>query len=198
MSVESEILRIQRNIADTYAAVAEKGGEVPSQPTSANLAAAVESIPAGSGSSGTGKWEVVKTITLDKDISVYELAPLGEYDEIVVDISRPAYIQGLNKNVWFRVARFGAASGTGWYAAGFLTANFGYARVNVTLHVNDLFIYSDFACSNNLNAQVAAQKNVIGTYSNENTRENSVFTMVFTDTSVIQGDETVVVYGAPK
>lgn len=47
MSVESEILRIQHNIANTYAAVSEKGGEVPLQPTSANLAAAVESIPAG-------------------------------------------------------------------------------------------------------------------------------------------------------
>lgn len=45
MSVESEILRIQHNIANTYAAVSEKGGEVPLQPTSANLAAAVASIP---------------------------------------------------------------------------------------------------------------------------------------------------------
>lgn len=49
MSVESEILRIQHNIANTYAAVSEKGGEVPLQPTSANLAAAVASIPAGTG-----------------------------------------------------------------------------------------------------------------------------------------------------
>lgn len=49
MSVESEILRIQHNIANTYAAVAEKGGEVPLQPTSANLASAVASIPSGGG-----------------------------------------------------------------------------------------------------------------------------------------------------
>ena len=47
MSVESEILRIQRNVADTYAAVAEKGGTVPLQPNSENLPAAVSSIPAG-------------------------------------------------------------------------------------------------------------------------------------------------------
>lgn len=46
MSVESEILRIQHNVANAYAAVSEKGGEVPLQPTSANLAAAVASIPA--------------------------------------------------------------------------------------------------------------------------------------------------------
>lgn len=45
MSIESEILRIQHNVADTYAAVAGKGGEVPLQPNSVKLAAAVESIP---------------------------------------------------------------------------------------------------------------------------------------------------------
>lgn len=52
MSVESEILRIQRNVADTYAMVAEKGGTVPLQPNSENLPAAVSSIPAGGSSSG--------------------------------------------------------------------------------------------------------------------------------------------------
>lgn len=48
MSVESEILRIQQNIADTYAVVAAKGGTVPLHPTSANLAEAVASIPGAS------------------------------------------------------------------------------------------------------------------------------------------------------
>lgn len=45
MSVESEILRIQHNIASAYTKVAGKDGEVPSQPNSANLAAAIASIP---------------------------------------------------------------------------------------------------------------------------------------------------------
>lgn len=49
MSVESEILRIQHNVANAYAAISEKGGQVPLQPNSANLAAAVASIPAGTG-----------------------------------------------------------------------------------------------------------------------------------------------------
>lgn len=44
MSVESEILRIQHNIANAYAAVSQKGGEVPLQPTSANLAASIMTI----------------------------------------------------------------------------------------------------------------------------------------------------------
>lgn len=45
MSVESEILRIQHNISRAYATVAEKGGQVPLQPTSASLSTAVASIP---------------------------------------------------------------------------------------------------------------------------------------------------------
>lgn len=198
MSVQSEIDRIKGNIADAYAKIAEKGGSVPSQPSSANLAAAVESIPASSGPSGTSKWEVIKTITLDKDISRYEIASLGDYNEILVVISRPAYVQGLNKNVWFKVQRVESAAAYDWYTAGYLTTQFGYVALNVALHVNDVFVYSDVVCTNNLNAQTAAQKNVIGTYSSENTRENSVFAMVFTDASVIQGDETVVAYGVPR
>ena len=45
MSIESEILRIQKNIADTYTAVADRGGNVPLNPNSAILAETVRSIP---------------------------------------------------------------------------------------------------------------------------------------------------------
>lgn len=58
MSVESEILRIQHNIANAYAAVSEKGGDVPLQPTSANLPAAINTIP-GSGGGGVPKGTIV-------------------------------------------------------------------------------------------------------------------------------------------
>lgn len=54
MSVASEILRIQHNIANAYAAVSQKGGEVPLQPTSANLAASIATISGDSGSSSGG------------------------------------------------------------------------------------------------------------------------------------------------
>lgn len=72
MSVESEILRIQHNIANTYAAVADKGGTVPTQPTSANLAAAVASIQAGSvslPSGGTTGQALVKASNADGDVA---------------------------------------------------------------------------------------------------------------------------------
>lgn len=72
MSVESEILRIQHNIANTYAAVSEKGGEVPPQPTSANLAAAVESIQTG-----------VTQEELDEALSAKQDALIGQPGQVV-------------------------------------------------------------------------------------------------------------------
>lgn len=58
MSVESEILRIQHNIANAYAAVSQKGGEVPLQPTSENLSEAINTIP---GSGGGPSYEIYST-----------------------------------------------------------------------------------------------------------------------------------------
>lgn len=45
MSVQSEITRITGNIASAYTAVSGKGGTLPSAQNSANLPAAIESIP---------------------------------------------------------------------------------------------------------------------------------------------------------
>lgn len=47
MSIQSQLDRIRGNFAEAYSAVEDKGGKIPSQLNSANLAAAVESIPIG-------------------------------------------------------------------------------------------------------------------------------------------------------
>lgn len=47
MSVQSEITRITGNIANAYTAVSDKGGTLPAVCNSANLTAAIESIPSG-------------------------------------------------------------------------------------------------------------------------------------------------------
>lgn len=47
MSIESEILRIQRNVSDAYASVADMGGKVPIALKSVNLPDAIRSIPQG-------------------------------------------------------------------------------------------------------------------------------------------------------
>ena len=48
MSVQSEIDRIITAVGNAYSTVSEKGGTVPASQTVANLATAIDSIPAGS------------------------------------------------------------------------------------------------------------------------------------------------------
>lgn len=45
MSIQNEINRITNNVADAYAAVEEKGGSVPEEANSDNLAEAINTIP---------------------------------------------------------------------------------------------------------------------------------------------------------
>lgn len=49
MSVQSEIDRIITEVGNAYSKVSEKGGTVPASQTVANLATAIDSIPAGGG-----------------------------------------------------------------------------------------------------------------------------------------------------
>lgn len=84
MSVESEILRIQRNIADAYTKVSEKGGEVPLQPNSANLAAAVASIPAGSQLTA-GDGMTIADGVASVDTPVQGIFTQSEYDDLPED-----------------------------------------------------------------------------------------------------------------
>ena len=52
MSVQSEIDRIITAVGNAYNKVSEKGGTLPSSQTVANLATAIDSIPAGGGGGG--------------------------------------------------------------------------------------------------------------------------------------------------
>ena len=49
MSVQSELDRIITAVGNAYSKVSEKGGTVPASQTVANLATAIDSIPAGGG-----------------------------------------------------------------------------------------------------------------------------------------------------
>ena len=51
MSIQSEIDRLNRNVAQSYEAVRERGGAVPEEANSDNLAAAINTIPESSGGS---------------------------------------------------------------------------------------------------------------------------------------------------
>lgn len=54
MSIESQILRIQQNVADAFIAIGEMGGTVSRPASSDALEEAVRSIPSGSGGSPVG------------------------------------------------------------------------------------------------------------------------------------------------
>ncbi|MDE7347463.1 MAG: hypothetical protein K2N48_12090, partial [Muribaculaceae bacterium] len=47
--VAEQVTRIQNNVADSYNAVSEMGGELPEEQNSDNLPSAVRSIPQGGG-----------------------------------------------------------------------------------------------------------------------------------------------------
>lgn len=61
MSVQSEIDRIITAVGNAYSKVSEKGGTVPASQTVANLATAIDSIPAGGGIGEIFSGEVIPT-----------------------------------------------------------------------------------------------------------------------------------------
>ena len=67
MSVQSEIDRIITAVGNAYSKVSEKGGTVPASQTVANLATAIDSIPAGGGGEthSSAKWDDVTFIDYD-------------------------------------------------------------------------------------------------------------------------------------
>ena len=95
MSVQSEIDRIITAVGNAYSKVSEKGGTVPASQTVANLATAIDSIPAGGGGEppASAKWDDVTFIDYDGSIlysysleeaqSLTELPALPSHDGLV-------------------------------------------------------------------------------------------------------------------
>ena len=78
MGVQSEIDRIITAVGNAYSKVSEKGGTVPASQTVANLATAIESIPAGGGSIGEiFRGEVIPT-TETPPSKLFVTLPNGE------------------------------------------------------------------------------------------------------------------------
>ena len=74
MSIQSEIDRIKGNVASAYSAVEEMGGNLPEVQNSANLAAAVSTIPVGAGWSNPNlldNWYLVNPVN-QRAQEVYE------------------------------------------------------------------------------------------------------------------------------
>ena len=87
MSVQSEIDRIITAVGNAYSKVSEKGGTVPASQTVANLATAIDSIPAGGGSPSLQSKSVTYTANGTNTIT-----PDAGYDglssvDVTVDVS---------------------------------------------------------------------------------------------------------------
>ena len=87
MSVQSEITRINSNIASAYTAVSGKGGTLPTSQNSANLPDAIESIPSGLGETATFKLQGMAvdfdfSYTYDNDNVLYMVA--GSYGDTTI------------------------------------------------------------------------------------------------------------------
>ena len=85
MSVQSEIDRIITAVGNAYSKVSEKGGTVPASQTVANLATAIDSIPAGGGGEtpASANWNDVTFIDYDGSVLYsYSLAEAQALTEL--------------------------------------------------------------------------------------------------------------------
>ena len=99
MSVQSEIDRIITAVGNAYSKVSEKGGTVPASQTVANLATAIDSIPAGGGGTPSLQSKSVTytsngTATITPDEGYDGLSSVG----VTVDVSGLGDIDGNNTN----------------------------------------------------------------------------------------------------
>ena len=94
MGVQSEIDRIITAVGNAYSKVSEKGGTVPASQTVANLATAIDSIPAGSTPSLQSKsvtYTANGTATITPDEGYDGLSSV----DVTVNVSGGGFIEGL-------------------------------------------------------------------------------------------------------
>lgn len=142
------------------------------------------------------EWEKIADIELRADTALYVLADFAVWRKAKVIMRRSKYVSGLNKNVWCRVEKKNAA-GVGPYNCGYLAAEYGYVYWDFSAEVSNNVISSTTLRSNNVEAPSQVMSTQTLTPINLPPTDY-MFTLTFTDTSVIQGGDKVTVIGVRR
>ena len=142
------------------------------------------------------KWEKVADIELRADTALYVLADFEVWRKAKVIMRRPKYVGGLNKNVWCYVMMKNDHNSRP-YNCGYLTIEYGYVYWEFSAEVSNSVISSTTLRSNNINSL----NNVLSTQTLTPLNfqpTDSELTLLFTDTSVIQDGDKVMVIGVRR
>ena len=142
------------------------------------------------------EWEKVADIELRADTALYVLADFAVWRKAKVIMTRPKYVSGLNKNVWCRVEMKNNPTASP-YNCGYLTFDYGYVYWEFSAEVSNNVISSTTLRSNNVNNSSPIQSTQTLTPINL-PPPDYVFTLIFTDTSVIQDGDKVTVIGVRR
>ena len=142
------------------------------------------------------EWEKIADIELRADTAWYVLANFAVWRKAKVIMRRPTYVSGLDKNVWCRVRGKNDTPIQG-YSCGYLTSEYGYVYWEFSAEVSNNVISSTTLRSNNININSPIQSTQTLTPINLPPTDY-VFTLIFTDTSMIQDGDKVTVIGVRR
>ena len=145
---------------------------------------------------GGEEWEKIADIELRADTALYVLADFAVWRKAKVIMRRSKYVAGLDKNVWCRVAKKSDAA-VAPYSCGYLGPEYGYVYWDFSAEVSNSVISSTTLRNNNPNALSQVMSTQTLTPLNFPPTDY-VFTLTFTDTSVIQDGDKVTVIGVRR
>lgn len=145
---------------------------------------------------GGGEWEKIADIELRADTALYVLADFAVWRKAKVIMRRPTYVSGLNKNVWCRVETKNDDTVTA-YSCGYLSMEYGFVYWDFSAEVSNNVISSTTLRNNNIiKAETVMSTQTLTPINLPPT--DYVFTLTFTDTSVIQDGDKVTVIGVRR